>query len=147
MCRTEVERPRAGGPGRRALARIRCGHHELRICTGAWDGLDEEDRWCPVCAEAVETEEHFLLDCTARKDERAALYDAIDAMVAAARAAKGDRNGATAATRRAVVPANRWNGEERRQRGAKATGDGESSGEQRTVDAGTQGSVGTSRQS
>ena len=55
--------------GRKALTRIRCGHHELRICTGAWDGLDEEDRWCPMCAEAVETEEHFLLDCAFRKDE------------------------------------------------------------------------------
>jgi len=36
--------------GRKALTRIRCGHHELRVCSGAWDGLDVEDRWCPLCA-------------------------------------------------------------------------------------------------
>jgi len=78
--------------GRRALTRIRCGHHELRICTGAWEGLDVEDRWCPMCAEAVETEEHFLLDCAHWKDERAVLYHAIDAMVTTARSEEGDRN-------------------------------------------------------
>ena len=78
--------------GRRALTRIRCGHHELRICSGVWEGLDVEDRWCSMCAEAVETEEHFLLDCVNRKDERNALYDAIDEMVTTARAEEGDRN-------------------------------------------------------
>ncbi len=40
----------------------------------------------------METEDHFLLDCAARKDKRTALYDAIDTMVTAARADKGDRN-------------------------------------------------------
>ena len=79
-----LERPRP--VGRKALTRIRCGHHELRICTGAWDGLDEEDRWCPLCAQAVETEQHFLIDCTVCEDERRALYGAIDAMVTQANA-------------------------------------------------------------
>ena len=45
-----------------------------------------------MCAESVETEEHFLLDCTFRENERAALYDAIDTMVTTARAERGDRN-------------------------------------------------------
>ena len=45
-----------------------------------------------MCAESVETEEHFLLDCTFRKDERAALYDAIGSMVTTARAERDDRN-------------------------------------------------------
>jgi hypothetical protein len=31
--------------GRKALTRIRCGHHELRCCTGAWEDIDAEDRW------------------------------------------------------------------------------------------------------
>ena len=67
--------------GRRALTRIRCGHHELRACTGPWDDIDEEDRWCPLCATAVETEQHFLLDCGLLKDERATLYGAINVML------------------------------------------------------------------
>jgi len=75
--------------GRKALTRIRCGHHELRCCTGAWDGLDEEDRWCPLCAQAAETEPHFLLDCTIFKEERRRLYTAVDTMVVTASAAAG----------------------------------------------------------
>ena len=38
----------------------------------------------------VETEEHFLLDCAQLKDERTALYDAINSMVTADRAQRGD---------------------------------------------------------
>ncbi len=91
MCRT-VDGTGRLSAGATCATRICCGHHELRICTGAWDGLDEEDRWCSLCAEAVETEEHFLLGCAARKDERATLYDAIDATVTAVRAEKDDRN-------------------------------------------------------
>ena len=48
--------------GRQALTRIRCGHHDLRVCTGGWDKLDVQDRWCQLCATAVETEQHFLMD-------------------------------------------------------------------------------------
>jgi len=81
-----------GRVGRRALTRIRCGHHELRCCTGAWLRFDEEDRWCLFCGKAVETERHFLLDCEWRESERQLLYGAIDAMVTTARAADGDGN-------------------------------------------------------
>lgn len=94
-----------GRVGRRALTRIRCGHHELRCCTGAWDGLDEEDRWCLFCAKAVETERHFLLDCEWRQSERRTLYDAIDAMVTVARAADGDGN---AFSVQRLTDAERW---------------------------------------
>jgi hypothetical protein len=78
--------------GRRALTRIRCGHHELRICTGAWDGLDVEDRLCPLCAAAAETEQHFLLDCAVYRDERAKLYAAINTMLTAANTQHGGAN-------------------------------------------------------
>ena len=70
--------------GRRALTRIRCGHHDLRVCTGGWEGLDFKDRCCLLCATAVETEQHFLLDCAHFEDERTALGDAISTMVACA---------------------------------------------------------------
>ncbi len=76
--------------GRKALTRIRCGHHELRVCSGAWYGLDVEDRWCPLCAQASETEQHFLLDCTLFESERAQLYAAINTMVSEAQAGEGD---------------------------------------------------------
>jgi hypothetical protein len=81
-----------GRIGRRALTAIRCGHHELRCCTGGWEEIDEEDRWCLLCAQAVETEEHFLLDCPWRDSGRQSLFNAIDGMVTMARAAEGDRN-------------------------------------------------------
>jgi hypothetical protein len=77
--------------GRKALTRIRCGHHELRCCTGAWQGIDAEDRWCPLCAGAAETEQHFLLDCTCFEQGRARLYAAADAMVRAASTAAGEQ--------------------------------------------------------
>jgi hypothetical protein len=70
--------------GRKALTRIRCGYHELRSCVGGWDRLDEEDRWCPLCNTDVETERHFLLDCTLYQVERAKLYHDIHAMVLSA---------------------------------------------------------------
>lgn len=76
--------------GRKALTRIRCGHHELRVCSGAWDGIDVENRWCPLCAQAIETEKHFLLDCALFESERTQLYEAIDAMVRKAHAGDGN---------------------------------------------------------
>jgi hypothetical protein len=81
-----------GRIGRRALTTIRCGHHELRCSTGGWEEIDEEDRWCLLCAQAAETEEHFLLDCPWRDNGRQSLFNAIDGMVTMARATKGDRN-------------------------------------------------------
>lgn len=67
--------------GRRALTRLRCGHHDLRIITGGWEGLEAQERLCPLCAAAVETEQHHLLDCSYFDDSRTALYDAISKMV------------------------------------------------------------------
>jgi hypothetical protein len=79
-----------GRMGRRALTAIRCGHHELRCCTDGWEEIDEEDRLCPLCATAVETEQHFLLDCEWHENGRKTLFNAIDGMVTAARIAAGN---------------------------------------------------------
>jgi hypothetical protein len=67
--------------GRVAVTRIRSGHHELRITTGEWEGLEERLRVCLMCAAAVETVDHFLLDCTHYRDERTALFTRIDELV------------------------------------------------------------------
>ena len=79
-----------GRMGRRALTAIRCGHHELRCCTDGWEEIDEEDGLCPLCATAVETEQHFLLDCEWHENGRKTLFDAIDGMVTTARTAAGN---------------------------------------------------------
>jgi hypothetical protein len=79
-----------GRIGRRALTAIRCGHHELRCCTGGWECIDEEDRLCPLCAKETETEKHFLLDCQWRNSARKSLFNAIDGMVTTARIATGN---------------------------------------------------------
>ena len=67
--------------GRQALTRLRCAVNELRVCTGRYCGLALEDRWCELCAEAPETEQHFLLECRQLRDERVKLFHDIDRIV------------------------------------------------------------------
>jgi hypothetical protein len=71
--------------GRRFLTRLRTGFSELRINTGRWEDLEAHERMCKLCEADVETEEHFLLHCAARVDERAVLFAAIDSLVNAER--------------------------------------------------------------
>jgi hypothetical protein len=66
--------------GRRALTRLRSGTSELRISTGRWTALPAAERQCLQCAAAVETEEHFLLDCALFSDERRELIRSLDRM-------------------------------------------------------------------
>jgi hypothetical protein len=76
--------------GRLDLTRICCGHHDLHVCTGGWDEIKLKDRWCLLCEAAVETEQHFLMDCHCAhfEDERSptALGDAISTMLTEASA-------------------------------------------------------------
>jgi hypothetical protein len=72
--------------GRRAFTRIRCPSRSVCVCTGGWDEIKLKDRWCLLCAAAVKTEQHFLMDCTHVEDERTALGDAISTMLTEASA-------------------------------------------------------------
>ena len=58
--------------GRRMLARIRSGTNNLRIETGRYERpkLAEEYRLCRVYKTETESEEHFLMRCTAYEEIR-----------------------------------------------------------------------------
>lgn len=49
--------------GRKFLTQLRLGTHELTIHTGRYQRIPVEERICPLCADEVETETHFLLTC------------------------------------------------------------------------------------
>ena len=66
--------------GRRMLARIRSGTNNLRIETGRYERpkLAEEYRICRVCKTEAESEEHFLMRCTAYEEIRKELIPEFD---------------------------------------------------------------------
>ena len=69
--------------GRKVMSRIRCGCNSLRVNTGRWDGEEIDERLCLMCGVAVETEQHFLLECNFYQQERENLFSQLDALVAA----------------------------------------------------------------
>ncbi len=54
---------------RSTFAKLRCGILPIQIEVGRFRGQKEGDRKCPVCKTAVESEIHFMFECSA--------YDAI----------------------------------------------------------------------
>ena len=48
---------------RTALTKIRLSNHDLMIEKGRHRDLDENERLCPFCDNAVENEQHFILEC------------------------------------------------------------------------------------
>jgi hypothetical protein len=58
---------------RAAFAKFRCGVAPLRIETGRYEGLTLENRTCPFC-NAIESEEHVLLECKMYNDIRTELF-------------------------------------------------------------------------
>jgi len=59
---------------RSALSKVRCGVAPIRIETGCYDNLKENERICPFC-ECVEDEMHVLLHCNLYADVRQSLFD------------------------------------------------------------------------
>ena len=53
-----------------ALARFRCRIAAIRIETGRYEGLPENERICPVCENVVEDEYHVLCQCPSYTDLR-----------------------------------------------------------------------------
>ena len=52
------------------LQRFRCGTSAIRIETGRYEGLPENERICPVCENVVEDEYHVLCQCPLHTDLR-----------------------------------------------------------------------------
>ena len=48
---------------RSTLSKFRCGVAPLRLETGRFEGLDVNQRICPICHNSVEDEKHVLLYC------------------------------------------------------------------------------------
>ena len=67
-----------------ALARFRISSHNLRIETGRYDQrkTKPEERFCIYCrSQAVEDEQHFLLQCPLYNSERRLLLETANAMI------------------------------------------------------------------
>ena len=55
---------------RSAFAKFRCGVAPLKIETGRYEGLAENDRLCPFCRNDLEDESHVILKCAMYQDIR-----------------------------------------------------------------------------
>ena len=64
-----------GRQQRSALARFRCGTAAIRIETGRYEGLPENERICPVCENVVEDEYHVLCRYPLHTDLREEYYE------------------------------------------------------------------------
>ena len=58
---------------RSSFSKFRCGVAPIRIETGRYENLREEDRLCPFCKNVVEDESHVILDCPLYDDLRVTL--------------------------------------------------------------------------
>ena len=59
---------------RSALSKFRSGVAPLRLETGRYEGLEVDQRICPICHSSVEDEKHVLLHCPLYVDFRNALF-------------------------------------------------------------------------
>ena len=59
---------------RSAFAKFRCGVAPLRLETGRYENIPENERLCPYCRQSVEDEFHVLLNCNLYVDERRDLF-------------------------------------------------------------------------
>ncbi len=66
---------------RRAFALFRCGVAPLRLETGRYEGLPEEQRKCFCCPEAVEDEKHVLLRCPLYCNFRQHMFSEIENLI------------------------------------------------------------------
>jgi len=58
---------------RSAFCKFRCGDAPIRIETGRYENMAEEDRKCPFCKTIIEDEAHVILDCPMYTDFRSDL--------------------------------------------------------------------------
>jgi hypothetical protein len=70
--------------GRRLMTALRCGSSDLAVSVNRWQRVPEHECVCPMCAKlpaAVETERHFVLECTAYAAPRLGLLQRVDALI------------------------------------------------------------------
>ncbi len=61
---------------RSALAKFRAGVAPIRLATGRYEGLEVDDRICPIYKNEIETEEHVITRCPSYSVPRYILYNA-----------------------------------------------------------------------
>jgi hypothetical protein len=59
-----------------ALAKFRAGVAPIRLETGRYEGLEVDDRICPICKNETESEEHVITRCPSYNVPRHILYNA-----------------------------------------------------------------------
>ncbi len=59
-----------------SLAKFRAGVDPIRLETGQYEGLEVNDRICPICKNGIETEEHVITRCPSYRVPRDILYNA-----------------------------------------------------------------------
>ena len=59
---------------RSAYARFRCGVAPLRLETGRYERLPEDQRLCFSCPDSIENEEHVLLKCPIHNNLRENMF-------------------------------------------------------------------------
>ena len=64
---------------RSALAKFRCGTAPIRIETGRYEGIATANRLCVLGCNAIENEEHVLIDCPTYDDLRQNIYQSVRA--------------------------------------------------------------------
>ena len=55
---------------RSAFAKFRCGVAPIRLETGRYENIPENERLCPYCSVFVEDEIHVMLNCNLYENER-----------------------------------------------------------------------------
>ncbi len=59
------------------LAKHRWSEGSIKLETGCYEGLDMNDRVCPICSLEIESEEHVLTSCPAYHTYRDVLYSTV----------------------------------------------------------------------
>ena len=59
---------------RSAFAKFRCGVAPIRLETGRYENIPEQERVCPYCNVFVEDEFHVMLNCGLYENERSSLF-------------------------------------------------------------------------
>ncbi len=55
---------------------FRAGVAPIRLETGRYEGLEVDDRICPICKNEIETEKHVITRCPSYSVPRSILYNA-----------------------------------------------------------------------
>ena len=63
-----------------ALSKFRLSSHKLNIEVGRYTQVPRSERFCPFCADSIEDEKHFLLNCKTYATQRTTLFETIQSI-------------------------------------------------------------------